>query len=227
MGNGARVDEAGRAFAGSQRHIQTYVNERTEQLIAAVSAALPELESASIQFVSPLERDNYAERRDAEFLRALGLGSLENPLTSFWPRGGPVWDALATVEFDQGQGVILLEAKSYVDELYGQGSNAKDDALETIRGALRSTQSWLGADGRTDWSASRLYQYANRLAHLYFLREVTSTPAWLVNCYFVNDPRHATSREDFDAQLPSVATELGISRPVPYTANLFLPAPGL
>jgi hypothetical protein len=54
-----RVDEFGRAYAGSQLQIQTYVNRLQQQLDAAILEALPELAAggASLQWVSPLERD--------------------------------------------------------------------------------------------------------------------------------------------------------------------------
>ena len=38
----SRTDESGRAFAGSQRQVQTFVNERTRELNRAISDALRE-----------------------------------------------------------------------------------------------------------------------------------------------------------------------------------------
>ena len=44
----------------------------------------------------------------------------------------------------------------------------------------------MNINSNVDWSGT-FYQYTNRLAHLYFLREKNSIPTWLINIYFVND----------------------------------------
>jgi hypothetical protein len=58
-----RVDGNGRAFAGSQRQIQTYVNEVPEILSGAISdsfgAALPA--NCKVRWVSPLAAEGYIE----------------------------------------------------------------------------------------------------------------------------------------------------------------------
>ena len=66
----SRVDANGRARAGSQRHIQTYVNERTEALNFAVAESLSRyhLDKKDIHWVSPLASDMYSEYQDAEFV---------------------------------------------------------------------------------------------------------------------------------------------------------------
>src|SRR2546429_687735 len=94
-----RVDEFGRAFAGSRLQIQTYVNRHPEPLNAAIFEALPDLADgrARLKWVSPLEEERFAEYLDASFLAALGLAELSGMLTEFWPQGGPRWDALARV----------------------------------------------------------------------------------------------------------------------------------
>lgn len=49
-------------------------------------------------WLSPLQDDDYAEYRDAEFLHRLGLDELVPSLKQFWPRSGPEWDALSKSE---------------------------------------------------------------------------------------------------------------------------------
>ena len=41
-------------------------------------------------------------------------------------------------------------------------------------------------DTGIDWSG-KLYQYANRIAHLYLLRELNRIPAYLLFIYFIGD----------------------------------------
>ena len=106
--NRSRVDELGRAFAGSQLQIQIYVNRREEELSQAVLNALPSLASLSprVHWVSPLESKKFIEYKDAEFLRAVGLVHLSPKLKELWPFRGPNWDALAAVEIDNKWGYI-------------------------------------------------------------------------------------------------------------------------
>jgi len=74
-----RTDSTGRAKAGSQRQIQTYVNERTHALNSAVAQSLSRyaLDEKDIHWVSPLTADTYSEYRDSEFLERVGLAFLQ------------------------------------------------------------------------------------------------------------------------------------------------------
>ncbi|MBL7177378.1 MAG: hypothetical protein ISS66_16265 [Desulfobacteraceae bacterium] len=96
-----RVDDVGRAYAGSQLQIQLYVNRRSEELCQKVIQGLPDLASLypRLHWISPLENDKFAEYQDTAFLKACGLKNLSAELKAFWPHRGPVWDALATIEW--------------------------------------------------------------------------------------------------------------------------------
>src|SRR4051794_33159864 len=61
-----RRDERGRAFAGSQLQIQTYVNRRRNQLDAAILSTMS-AQAGRIDWRSPLEGDNFAEFMDGRF----------------------------------------------------------------------------------------------------------------------------------------------------------------
>ena len=80
----------------------------------------------------------------------------------------------------------MVEAKAHIGEMSSPASQAGPKSLQHIRASLRETQAYLGVNESIDWSAG-YYQYCNRLAHLYFLREINQLPAWLVFVYFVND----------------------------------------
>lgn len=228
-GNDGRVDESGRAYAGSQLQIQIYVNRRSEELSRGVLRTLPSLASlkARLSWVSPLEAKKFAEYQDRAFLAAVGLKHLAPDLSNFWPPGGPVWDALAAVEIPgaaESNGVVLVEAKSYPGEIYGSGCGAKCRSLEMIEAALNQTKHWLHVPAHFPWTGP-LYQSANRLAHLYFFREVVGVPAWLVNIYFLRDPRRPTRIEEWEEALPQVKEKLGSTGvDVPDTGSLFLEA---
>lgn len=217
----SRTDSTGRAYAGSQRQIQTYVNERTQTLNAVVAQSLSQynLNEKEIQWVSPLAADNYSEYRDSEFLERVGYGHLAPALRKFWPQNGPCWDALARIE----DGCVLAEAKSHVPEIYGGGCGASGRSKEKIQAALDSTKTWLGVSRDIGWMG-HLYQSANRYAYLNFLREIIGVRAFLVNVYFVGDPRTPTTREEWDAAIGRVNRELGLAHEVPYSAAIFLTA---
>jgi hypothetical protein len=221
----SRTDTQGRAHAGSQRQIQTYVNERESELSCAVADALSayKLNPAAIRWVSPLRAEGYAEFQDAEFLKAVGAENLAPRLSEFWPHRGPCWDALARME---GGGCVLVEAKSHVSEIFGNGCGAGDGSRTMIQSSLAKTKKWLGANPEADW-LGRLYQSANRLAHLYFLREIGNTNAYLVNLYFCGDthfPNAPRTREEWDREIKLVNEELGISVSAPCSASVFLEA---
>jgi hypothetical protein len=239
----ARKDEARRAKRGSQLQTQIYVNRRRGELDKAVLGALPDLaeQAVELRWVSPLEADGFREYQDTAFLRAVGLEELATELTRFWPTGGPVWDGLAIAELASGEtGVVLAEAKSYPEEMYSGGSAAGRTGSERglanrqqILDAIAATQRWIEADaidpgrwiGPLDETrpSSSLYQTANRLAHLYWLREVVDRPAWLVHVLFVNDPTNRpTSREDWEHALRWADARLGLHEASPYAGHAFL-----
>jgi len=98
--------------------------------------------------VSPIAQDDYAEYRDADFVRAVALDASARDLATFWPSGGPSWDALAIIsdlKSETRPGVILVEAKSHIPEIYGSGCQASARSRERIDTALAEAKLWCGA----------------------------------------------------------------------------------
>ncbi|SRR6266567_4813355 len=225
-----RVNEFGRAFAGSQRQIQTYPNLRPVELSHKVLELLrpPPYPSIRLKWVSPLATENFKEYRDEDFLRVLGLQEHASALREYWPEGGPSWDALAQLELDSGISVVLVEAKSHISELNSQCQAQNPESVAKIAEALSETKNWLSVEHCCDWTKP-YYQTANRFAHLHFLRK-NAIQAWLVNVYFLNDPHFTDGtapREPGEWQLAieDVAKALGLQgRDVPYTGKLYLQA---
>lgn len=214
----SRCDSDGRAFAGSQRQIQFYVNEQPKVLQSAISTELNV--PLRLDWVSPLKSDRYREYRDGAFLAALGLSNRRRDLSRFWPKGGPVWDALA---LNSDGGVVLLESKSHVAEIFGNGCGATNErSLSRIDDAMGRTKAWLNVSRQASWKG-RVYQSANRLSHLHFFREVLGIQAWLVNVYFTADPHSPTSAEEWEVGMRDVKRALGLHR-VPYYADVVLAA---
>jgi hypothetical protein len=219
-----RTDENGRAYAGSQRHIQAHVAGDAVALNAAVATELANTGARveSIRWLAPLPPKRFAELRDGKFLDAIGCSPRRAALAEFWPPRGPVWDALAAAE--PGPMVLLVEAKSYPQEMFGSGCQATGSALALIKDSLELTKAWSGASEAADWLGP-LYQYANRLAHVYFLREVCGVQAWLVNVCFVDDPHRSTDIRTWQMHLRTLPQQLGFSaKRAPFTIDVLLPA---
>jgi hypothetical protein len=172
-----------------------------------------------------LERDGYREYWDDASLERLGLTRLRDDLAAFWPSGGPHWDALAKIELADCPGILLVEAKSYPGEVFSQGLQATAEASRAkIDLALRETKRWLGVAEDVDWTG-RLYQAANRLAHLFFFRVRALVPAWIVNVYFTDDqvPERCTTEAEWVMAVGQHKRELGIDRLViPGMGDVFL-----
>jgi len=108
-----KADDVGRAYAGSQLQIQIYRNRHSEELSQKVLQGLPDLAPLHprLNWVSPLENDRFAGYQDTAFLKACGLKHLSHDRSTFWPRGGLVWDALSSIELqeDKSSKGMLLE----------------------------------------------------------------------------------------------------------------------
>ena len=157
---------------GSLRWIQFAVNKAPDLL---KTPELPE-----VKWVSPLTDDEFAEYRDSSFLRVIGQADLRDALSDFWPARGPQWDALGVA----GDAVVLVEAKAHLDELFSSCA-AGEKSRARIRDRFQRVRQALKAQGGVDWT-ERFYQYANRLAHLWFLR-ANGVQAYLLLVGFVND----------------------------------------
>lgn len=220
MAIASRIDSSGAAFKGSQKQIQLYVNSHTLELNCAVATALGAHLRGETGWKSPLHNNGFAEFHDSAFLKALELQHLKADLQEFWPSGGPRWDALArTLE---GQ-VLLVEAKSYPAEMRGSGCAAQEPSRAKIERRLHETAQKLGlATAPASWMGD-LYQSANRLAHLHFLRD-HGVEAFLINVCFVRDQGHVcVELEEWRGTLREAKIDLAVGA-LPFVADAFLPA---
>lgn len=168
---------------GSLKWVQRVVNECPEFINEHLRNMCMFPDNTQISWLSPINADELAEYRDQAFLDLLGIKLQRCPLSTFWPDRGPQWDALARA--DSGE-IFLVESKAHVSEILSPGTKASNKAKLMIGKSLKEVQTHLGIQPAVDWS-SVFYQYTNRLAHLYLLRELNDVPAFLVFLYFVGD----------------------------------------
>jgi hypothetical protein len=218
-----RVDETGAAYAGSQRQTQLWVNHHPEELQRELRAVFPEFVGARIEWRSPLASDRYREHRDRACLERLGLGEHAEALREFWPRGRPVWDALATVQSGDGRspGVLLIEGKSHSGELYASACQAV-----TGSSSPRLIERSLGRDA----APARARRGEGALVRAAVSeRGPAGAPVLAVrggwrrgvarDLLFVGDPRMPASREGLNAALHQADREPGLARPCPAPAT--------
>jgi len=165
-----------KATRGSQHWIQFFVNERPDVLNKNIGLG-------NINWLSPLKSDDFAEYRDKAFLDLLGIRLKKRPLSDFWPSRGPQWDALGMSEAGEA---ILVEAKAHVPEMFSPPTQASPESLKLIVKSLAETASAFHTQSGLDWF-HRFYQYANRLAHAFLLKELNDIPTRLLFIYFTGD----------------------------------------
>ena len=204
------------ALRGSQRWLQIAVNRCPDVIDQAISRAMGLGQDETIEWLSPLESEGFIEYRDQAFLERLGINPRHRKLSDFWPRRGPVWDGLAQTSAERS---LLIEAKANLPEFDSNPTGASGRSLTKIQKALDETRSFLRVKSETDWT-SCFYQYANRLAHLYFLRELNGIDAALVFVYFTGDTTvpgvDTVTREGWEAAIRLATNHLGIRLSSPW-----------
>ncbi len=200
-----------RGTKGSLKAIQDLINLDSSKLDSDIKKRIKARDT--IDWRSPLENKDrpelrYAEYRDTDFLKLLGLDRLTADLKMFWPIRGPQWDFFGIA----GQTVLLGEAKSHISEVISHCSAKSIDSRTKIQAALDETKRALGIKSPTSW-LSPYYQYANRIAHLQFLL-CHHVDAYLIFVNFTNDttmPDPATAAQ-WQGAMSLVHASLGIKQ---------------
>jgi hypothetical protein len=211
-----------KASKGSQRWLQTLVNQNPGVFARKFLPQIGYKPEDKVEWLSPLQEDKYAEYQDESFLEQLGVSLSHCPLQDFWPKRGPVWDGLALGPHGEP---ILVEAKAHIPEFYSPASAAREASLAVIRASLSRTKKALRSTAKYDWSGP-LYQYTNRLAHLYLLRSLNRLPAYLVFVDFINaqEVSGPSSVAEWKGALKLADTILGLRKCTlsPYVIHVFV-----
>jgi hypothetical protein len=198
------------ARRGSQKWLQVAVNRKPELLLGALRRSGAIGRQASITWQSPLVTDSFQEFRDSVALKKAGIAELElsKPLNSFWPARGPVWDAIGTTSVGDS---IFIEAKAHIPEAASPPTKASPESRELIDKSLAKARQFYAPKARADWSI-HFYQYANRLAYQYFLKEVNGINSTLVFLYFLNagDMLGPTSEKEWQGASRLIHAVLGV-----------------
>lgn len=213
---------------GSEDHLRNYLAKSPHSLTAAVATELG-ADPSSIQWLPyPATVHGDREYRALEFLPAETRNRLRTDWSRFWPQRGhqQSWDAIGLA----GDDWLLVEAKASWPEFCTPPTTATSKGLHMIEAALAKVRRDLGVSRWLRWTGS-YYQYANRLATLWFLRS-HGIAARLVFVYFVGDrfpdgaPCPGTEGE-WDALIEARRLTLGLPPEhglTPYEHHVFLPA---
>lgn len=169
------------------------------------------------------DQDSYdRELKGLEFLSQ--FKNLQQKWAAFWPQSGNVqnWDGIGWLynldEHDNSPELILLEAKAHLDELKSDcKAEVGGKGYRTIVNAMRQVQNALGIFNSGDW-LKNYYQYANRIAALWFLNE-NGIPARFASVYFIGDDHKGKdcpqNKSEWDIALRKQDQYLGIDREHP------------
>lgn len=184
---------------GSQKDLQLLANKNQDLLNQELSKIFNN--SIKLEWLSPIKDDDYAEYVDQDFINRLGIDSkITKPLKDFWPNGGANWDGLAKDK----DTVFIMEAKAHISEQMVDSTKATPKSLELIEKSLAETKAFLNVKSDISWCKGNYYQYANRLAHLYYLREINKIDAHLLFIYFLNDKTVTEKNETKEAWEKSI-----------------------
>ena len=191
--------------------LQVAVNRRPQPLLDAIQRSGAIGPHSLIIWNSPLEKENLREYRDLRALRKAGIApsSLSTPLQRFWPARGPVWDAIGITS--EGH-PVFVEAKAHIAEAASPGTKASAKSKELIEKSLAAARRLYAPKATAVWS-NVFYQYANRLAHHYFLTKLNGIHSSLVFLYFLNarDTSVPVCEEEWRGAIRLIHAALGLT----------------
>ena len=178
---------------GSEWHLLRYLgyhrNNLSEKVLGLVGPGT--IEWIDFNFSDknePLNRDQ--ELKGLEFFS--GNEEVMDKWKSFWPQTGNAqnWDAIGRIDYGDHKEWLLVEAKAHIGEIISS-CGASEESKAIIRSALEKTQAAFGSNQPVKNWMNQYYQYANRLAMIYFLMKECDQPvkARLLFIYFYGDQR--------------------------------------
>jgi hypothetical protein len=102
-------------------------------------------------------------------------------------RGGVRVKNLTVLDTTSSGKLIFVEAKAYIEETVDYRTKAGAVSSKRIAAALSDAKRAFGATEEACWDMP-FYQYSNRLAHLYFARQLNGLDAYLLFLYFADAP---------------------------------------
>jgi hypothetical protein len=168
-------------------------------------------------------KKNEPKRDDKEFigLEFIEDANVRESWKSFWPQTGNSqnWDAVGKIHFDSNDEWLLVEAKAHIDEMESKCGARNAVSKQKIQLAFEKASRAFGNHSKPveNW-LEPYYQYANRLAVLYFLMNecLPSVNARLLFIYFYGENREnldcPQNEKEWWAAIHKMNERLGIDK---------------
>lgn len=195
------------AERGSQKWLQIAVNRKPDPLLAALRKSGALAAGESVVWKSPMA-PALKEFSDVDALKIAGVADLRVGLEKFWPRRGPVWDAIGVTS---SSSPLFVEAKAHISEAASPATKASEASKKLIQESLTKARAHFARRSNCDWSCN-FYQYATRLAYHFFLRKLNDVPSKLVFLYFLNDTdlNEPATEEEWRGAIRLIHAVLGV-----------------
>lgn len=191
---------------GSEYHLQQWLLIHQPELDKRVSEALS-LPGRSIEWV-PGPRSKGGQVKEWKGIDFVSPnGDLKQQWKEFWPTGKGIhnWDAIGKITGDNGPEWLLVEAKAHTDEILTDCKASNPVSIKKLKDAFAKVKKSLGVDVDEDWMRG-CYQFANRLATLWFLHE-HKIPTHLLFIYFTGDKRPVSPNSKWNHHCPATVEE--------------------
>lgn len=223
---------------GSEWHFMRFLGRHRKHLTALVLRCVNQgthVDWLDFDF-NAQSKYNDAELKGFRFLKESAYNKIYGDWRKFWPKTGNPhnWDGIGWLSDnrypEKPQELLLVEAKAHTGELKSNCS-AKNASKITIESAMNEVKDYLGVNKKTDW-LNGYYQYANRIAALWFLRK-KGLPTRLLFIYFLGDSSPGANcpdkKNEWDNALAEQGQHLGLTRKHPlnsYMHKLFIDVRG-
>lgn len=173
---------------GSKYHLLQYRREKAPILDGAVQKIIGG-PGTELNWIYPSDEASTTKAHELEGLEFLrSEKDVMRAWKEFWPQTGrqQTWDGIAYTTRDTEKEWLLFEAKANHPEFCSPPSRSISNGRRMIEKAMGKMKNYLGVHRDFPWLGT-FYQYANRLASLYFLNVVAEVPSRLVLIYFYGD----------------------------------------
>ena len=195
---------------GSEWHLLRHLGYHREYLSLKTLEVTGGNSIAWLDFAFSKENAPLKDDKELSGLEFIKDAQVQEKWKSFWPQTGNAqnWDAVGKIHFDDRDEWLLVEAKAHIGETKSTCSAANPVSVQKIRSALEKASRAFGNQSQPveNW-LEPYYQYANRLAVLYFLMKECVPPvsARLLFIYFYGEkPKNPEYPQNEQGWSPSI-----------------------
>jgi hypothetical protein len=206
---------------GSEWHLLRHLGYHREYLSKKTLSLTGGISIEWLDFNFSEENASLCDDRELLGLEFIHDTQVQEKWKSFWPQTGNIqnWDAVGKIHFDNYYEWLIVEAKGHVGEIESNCGAINPTSKKKICWALRNASQAFSSQPKPlkNWLV-KYYQYANRLAVLFFLMRkcVPSINARLLFIYFYGENRKSKecprNEQEWKLKIKIMNDWLGIDR---------------